>query len=455
MSLETRLRDELNRSAPDAIPAGPALDSMRSAVDSRRRRNRLVLGTAAAVLLVAGVAGGVVATRPDSTSDVIAAAPDDEPGGTEEAAGSPAAADDAAVDDPTVAADADPPNATSGADETADEPASAADPASTTKRLAVDTTPVTIETRRSAVDFAGGSGVFVVPTAEGFAGLASRFGGDRGVTMIGLESPNGLDWTEVGLSGVPAGATVTLLREFEGTYVASFSQFDTVNQRNVTRLGTSNDLRSWTGGSELPGDDAVVLDLAVGASGVLAIGTGPAPTVWVGPVAGPYELAGSIDDAVTVTEVVASGDGFVATGTSEGRPALFETIDGSTWTLLGTFDDADSLAEVSVAGATITVVGQNDGGVWTGSSLDGGITWQRSLIDTTALDTAAIRDTAVSFLGTSPLGTPTVTLTDDETWISTELDVAEGDRIELLVPGSETLLLAAGEDGVTWVVASR
>ncbi len=455
-TLEQRLRDELDRAAPDQVPPATGVEAMRSTVAGRRRRNRLAAGLAGAAAVVV-IAGAFVASRPESGSDVIASAPETETQSQAAPTADEPATDSASneEDSAETGAEGELANAESGAADgsEAETPAAGA----TGRTLQASPATPSVETRRSAVDFAGGSGVFVVPTADGYFGLASRFGGDRGVTMIAMESENGLDWTEVGLSGVPAGATITLLRDFDGSYFAAFSQFDAVNQRNVTRISSTPDLRNWSGGVALPGDDTVLFDLAVGRGGLMAVGMAPAPTVWTGPAGGPYEEVGRIDGADTVVGVAALGDGFVVAGTNDGSSVLFTSADGENWTMtpVTAATGDDSVVDVAVAGASIVVAGDGAGGAWTASSSDDGGTWRRSDLGATTVDTASMRGTSVSLLGTSPLGVPEVTIADDESWSSAQLDIAAGDRVELLIAGPETLLLAADETGLTWVLASR
>ena len=452
MNLEQRVRDELHRVAPDRVPSGPALDELQTTVESRRRRNRLVTGAAAAVVVLAGL-GAVLLNLQESTTDVVATSSAETPTAEatlEEPSPSQADADgNVAAEDEAVAS-----AAPDTEDDAVRDAAVASGPAT---RLEAATTPVSVETRASAVDFGGGSGVFVVATGDGYAGLAARFGGAEGVTTIGLRSDNGLDWAEVEVSGVPAGATPTRLREYDGVYVAMFSRFDAAAQRNVMTVSSSADLVNWTAGESLPDAEDVAVDLAVGGAGVVVVGMAPTPLVWTGPVTGPFQLVGSIDGATTLAGVVAVDDGFVAAGTADGTAALFTSADGSEWSstpLSGSSDD-DSPIEVSVEAGVITIAGNGGGSVWAAASADGGQTWQRRELDSGAVETLAVRGASMSLLGTSTLGTPTLTLADDSSWSSVDLDLGDGDRVELLVAGPETVLLAANEDGLTWVVASR
>lgn len=456
MNLEQRVRDELRRRAPIDLPVRPALDDLHAVVARRRRRNRVVLGAAAALVVVAGL-GLVALDRSDRGTAVIATAPDE--ASAEGSAGDAAPAADDAVsagpDDRTPPSD-DPMSTPTADAESEPQPESAVDRVPLT-RLEAATSPVTVETRPSAVDFAGGSGVLVVETDSGYAGLAGRFGGADGVATIGLRSENGLDWSEVEVTGVPAGATATLLREFDGTHVAMFSRFDADEQRNIVTISTSTDLVSWSQGRALPDSGEVAVDMAVGPAGVLVVGMAPDPVVWFGPLNGPFELVGTIGGATTLAGVVAVDDGFVGAGTDGESAALFTSADGTEWSSmpLSGVDGDDSLIEVSVEDGVITIAGNGGRAAWAASSNDGGSTWQRRELDGGDVESLSVRGTSMSLLGTSLLGTPVLTLADDTTWSSVDLDIDEGDRIELLVTGPETVLLAATEDGLRWIVASR
>ena len=236
-----------------------------------------------------------------------------------------------------------------------------------------------------------------------------------------------------------------------------FSRFDAEAQRNVATISTSTDLVNWSDGRALPDSDAVAVDMAVGPAGILVVGMAPAPIVWHASLTGSVAAVGAIDEAVAVAGVVAVDDGFVVAGTADGSPMLFTSSDGSEWSsmpLSGASDD-DSLIEVSVEAGVITLAGNGGDTVWAASSADGGQTWQRRELDSGAVETLAVRGDSISLLGTSSLGTAQLTLADDVSWTSVDLDIEAGDRIELLVAGPETVLLAASENGLTWVVASR
>ena len=458
-NLEQRLRSGLQQAAPGAVVDRPGVDELASVVAGRKRRNKVAGMAFAAVGGLAIVGGGLLAALPDdSPSEVVLAAPDEDattaqPAAVEPAADTPeeAAPSDAAVEDVAAAP-------TEEKEAAAEAPLVSAPVEETIENapLQADADGISVETRASAVDFAGGSGVLLVPSADGFAGLASRFGGAAGVSAIGLTSTDGLDWEEVDLDGVPAGATATALRAYDGTYVALFSLFDVDAQRNNTFVGVSTDLASWSLAPALPGRDAIATDLAVGPAGVMVVGVAPEPRVWVGPVGGPYELGDPVD-ASTLAGVVAIDAGFVAVGTTPDGPTLFDSTDGTAWTssLMSGFD-GDSVVSFSVLDGSILLAGDDGSTTWTAMSADGGQSWQRSELEAGTVGSVSTGAGTVGFLSNSALGANTLTLSDGDSWASTSIDVAAPDRVQLLVAGGDAAVLLANVDGeLTWIRASR
>jgi hypothetical protein len=457
-NLEQRLRSGLQQAAPGSVVDRPGVDELASVVAGRKRRNKVAGVAFAAVGGLAIVGGGLLAALPDdSPSEVVLAAPEEDTSTARPAAAEPstdeavdAAPQDAAVDDaaaPTEekAAAAEAPLVSAPVEETIEN-----------APLQADADGISVETQASAVDFAGGSGVLLVPSADGFAGLASRFGGAAGISAIGLTSTDGLAWTEVDLDGVPAGATATALRAYDGTYVALFSLFDVDAQRNNTFVGVSTDLASWSLAPALPGRDAIATDLAVGPAGVMVVGVAPEPRVWVGPLGGPYELGDPVD-ASTLAGVVAIDAGFVAVGTTPDGPTLFDSTDGTAWTssLMSGFD-GDSVVSFSVLDGSILLAGDDGATTWTAMSADGGQSWQRSELEAGTVGSVSTGAGTVGFLGNSALGANTLTLSDGDSWASTSIDVAAPDRVQLLVAGGDAAVLLANVNGeLTWIRASR
>lgn len=455
-NLEDRLSRELRRSAPTSVPVAPPVSEMESAVAGRRRRNRIISGAAAAIL-VFGVAGGVVlANLPDSSTDVISSAPDDSSTTVPDTAADSIPDDSVTENDGAVA---------DGTDVV--EPSDPGDDGSIVSAPSADTTEiraiepdgaVSLQTQDSAVDFAGGSGVFVVSQGDGYSGIAGRFGGAAGINAIGLRSADGLNWEEVELSGVPEGATATALTSFGETTVALFSQFDVDEQRNVTFVGTSTDLAEWTLAPALPGPDSIAMGLAVGPPGVLVLGVAPSPMVWTGPVGGPYEQVGAIDAADTLAGVVAVDNGFVAVGTTSDLGAtLFDSVDGASWNANSiSLAAADNVVGLSVMNGTILLAGDGADVGWSATSNDGGQTWIRSEFDAASVSSVRSGGSTVGFLSTSASGSSTVTLSDGQSWSSTDLGIEAPSRVELLASDSDqAVLLATIDDALTWIVAMR
>ena len=456
-NLENRLRSGLQQAAPSGVIERPGVEELSVTVAGRQRRNRLAGAGLAVLGGVVAIGAGLFAVLPDEDGgQVIAAQPEGE---------AVQAVDEAVAAVPAeTAAEETTPEAAAPSE----EPVVSAEPGTTpivsapaedtieNAPLQADAGGISVATQASAVDFAGGSGVLLVPSADGFAGLASRFGGAAGVTAIGLQSEDGLAWTEVDLTGVPAGATATAMRWFDGSYVALFSQFDVDAQRNNTFVGVSSDLASWSLAPALAGADAIATDLAVGPSGVIVVGVAPEPRVWTGPVGGPYEPGDPVG-AGTLAGVVAIDAGFVAVGTTADGPTLFDSPDGTAWTAsLMTGFDGDNVASFSVLDGSILLAGDDGAVTWTAMSADGGQSWQRSELEAGTVGSVSTGAGTVGFLGTSALGANTLTLSDGDSWASAPIDVAAPDRVQLLVTGDDAAVLLATVNGeLTWIRASR
>lgn len=453
--LEERLGREFHRNAADDVPPAPTIAELDAVVTGRRRRNRLATRVGAGVLVVGVIGGAIFASLPESSTDVVASAPE---------------SDESTVADPT---DVETPGAVAAAPETEAAVADAGDTGDQARSVvsapvegAIETVQIpsgdatiSVAQQESAVEFAGGSGVLITEVADGYAGIASRFGGAAGITAIGLESADGLNWSSSELVGVPAGATATALTSSEGTHIALFSQFDVDAQQNFTFVGTSTDLVEWTLAPALPGENAIATGIAAGPNGVIVVGVAPNPTVWAGPLGGPMARVGSIAAADTLAGVVATAAGFVAVGTSaETGATLFDSVDAAEWTAspMSSLGDADTVVSLSVMGRTIMLAGDDGDIGWTAMSSDGGQSWVRSELEAGMVSSVASNGSTIGFLGTSALGSSTVTLTDGESWSSTDLGISAPDRVELLLAGTDQAVLLGTVDGtLTWIVAER
>lgn len=347
-TLEDRLRSELAREGGAVnVSAAPGVDALEAVASGRRRRNRFT-GTAAIITMVAGLfVAALFASQPGQVSDVIVSGSEasgsaDSAGaslGTEES-GTDAVAttvapevvpdDQAAVEQESPADDSEVQAERGNSSESVDPGAEGSSVDEVATALQAASNSADVEIRESAVDFAGGSGVFVESTGSGFAGLATRFG-TAGSEVIGIASSNGLDWTEVDLGGLPDGAAPVALESFAGTYVAQFEGF--VNGARSTWIATSTDLINWQASDPLQGDFVVVQRLLVGANGVVLLGDDVEPDVWSGPIGGPYVRQEQLPTRRIGPASVIDGQ-FVVLGADadSGTEVIFRSSDGVTWT---------------------------------------------------------------------------------------------------------------------------
>ncbi len=473
MTDHPELREALRHLAPDQVHSGPTLDEMAHTVERRRRRNRAVAGLGAMLIAGMAIVGAVIAV--DETPDVVATA--DQPTAQETVDDDSTDADPAESSEAKDPAPADlapdeqePVNTDSleADDDTPDADVSEAQADPETPRvdaLQLDVgSAITVETSASAVSFAAGSGVHVHRVQDEWRGVASSFGGSAGIRAIGLRSSDGLAWEEVDVTGLPAGATVSVIRRAEDGFVALVSSFDIDAQKMFTFVATSADLVEWSVAPALPVGDAVPTDLTVSSGTVWVVGDGASPVVWNGPLGGPYAPIGRIADAQSIVGVVPAPDGVVAAGVGTLGNALFVSTDGITWSenpLSMTNDDDPNMGRIltlSTAGdALVLAGGSSDVSAmsWTATSVDGGATWARVDLGDAMVDSAAASTGGVGMLGSSGNGS-TVTLASADRVDRVELDLDPGTRIELLAADDdEVILLADTGAGPVWVRASR
>ncbi len=471
MNLEQRLRSELERSGRDAtVVDAPSIDELATVANQRRTRNRIA-GAGVGAVLAGGLLFGAISTaqsgesslevaaEADSEAAEVAAsengggqvAPDEEvAGGADETE----VVDDAdEVDNEAEDDDLDAAAADDGDDSDSALATSAANAApldGISGSFQVDNGQVEVETRSSAVSLAAGSGVLVVSDgAGGYGGLATRFGAST--STIGLASNNGLDWTEVELSGIPAGATASQLTEHDGTYVALFESFD-ADAGRATFVGISEDLASWELSAPLAGAPFAT-GLAVGDGGVIVLGDNSAPDVWVGPIGGPYERTARLA-ALAVTGVTTVGDEFLVAGRSGEGATLFSSADGVEWTgaALSAPSVPGATPVVSVDGGAVILSNADGGGNVSLISTDAGESWEQLNADAQSV---SVSSDTLGFLGFSS-GGAAVAIADDETFAAAEIDVEAPDRLSLIAAGDdEIVLLQATETGANWIVASR
>ena len=479
-NLEDRLRAELARTGGAAdVGAAPSVDALADVAAGRHRRNRTV-GTIGgfATVAVIGV-GAFVAVQPDAASDVVAAGDSTAEATAAQAPVNEVEPGDAAdttleespevtqseVDGELAVRDEDgnvigfqietesgdvvttiPPelrNEGVGVASFGDDDLTAVIATNSTGDIELGTTPTTVE-------FAGGSGVFVVPSGGGYSGLAMSFTGS-GATAIGLTSNDGLLWSEAELSGVPAGATATRLVEHAGGFVALFEQPSSSGPGNNVLVGTSADLANWTLSDPLPGSDVFALHLVAGPGGVVVIGDDFDRAVWSGPIGGPYVAQASLDSLGAVLGVTVVDGEFLIVGRSaaEGNVTL-RSADGIDWEQSPLAVPAGSDPGIlRVAGASLVAGAASD----TDSSYvsdDGGVTW--APIDVGPISEVATGGDTTAFLSASQ---PTVTVSNGTTLSTVGVEFGAADRVSLLsVDDERVILLADTEDGLHWIVAS-
>ncbi len=469
-TLEDRLRAELSRSGGAAdVSAAPSIDALHDVAEARRQRNSVMVMGSGVMCVAVLLFGAFLATRTDDVTEVVAADDDAAAEVVDGAASASATADavtdgaalDGAID--SVSEDSSSAAGASMASESGiDTDVVASDDADVDTdstpvvalELQVDESPMDVETRESAVAFAGGSGVLLVADdTGGYKALASRFEA-AGAAPIGLESSNGLDWSEVEVDGVPAGATATLLESYDGTHVGLFSKSNGAG--NDVYVGTSTDLFTWTLSDPLAGSEVFAQHLAVGPGGVLVLGDDFDKAVWAGPIGGPYVAQPALDQLGGIVGVTVVDDEFVVVGRSGGDLMVLRSADGSEFTemVLSSPGEPGANQMVRVVDGTIVLSSITDeAGAATFISSDAGLTW-------TALELGQVSSVGASastrgFLSGSDAGA-TMTFADDSTVATATIDVAAPDRLELLAVGTdEAVMLATTEDGLTWITVQR
>ena len=463
-NLEDRLRSELSREGAAAnVGAAPSVDALATVATGRRRRNRRAGIVAGAAVAAGLVIGGAFALMSNQASDVVAVG-----SSAGETAGEvdsqPEVANDAATSEviESPADDSEPVPVEDSVNATTLETADDEPSDIVSEPLVADaTTPADVETRASAVDFFGSSGVLIVPTADGLAGIASRFT-DSGIEAIGLVSPNGLDWEEVALTGIPDGAAATALESFAGTHVATFDR-NVLGERS-TWVGTSTDLVNWKLSDPLEGDFVVAQQLLVGPNGVVVLGDIAEPDVWSGPIGGPYEVRDQVPTFLVGPAAVIDGE-FVVLGAIGGfDQELLRSTDGVNWTSEPFDDPVTNFFPAENSGSTLTqdgaalVLTANEG---TASyvSNDLGETWTEiehggALGNLTSTQALSSNEATAILAGSDSL---TVVLADDESVSIAEVpDVGVVNRSSLVsVEADRAVVLVETEAGLTWVVVSR
>ncbi len=442
--IEERLRSELHRSASaQAVIESPSVDELTTVAHGRQQRNRVLGFGGLFVVLGALVVFSIFGNNP-STVEV-------------------AGVDDAAVQTPSVEEALVAPAEETGGGEASNDQATAVpedvEPAvqddqdaeiaePETSLQAVEVPAVEVETRASAVEIAGGSGVLVAPTGDGgYAGLAMRFGGDG--LVVGLSSSNGLDWTEVPVTGIPNDATASRLSQFDGTYVALFESFSADTGRQVL-IGTSVDLSTWDVSAPLAGSP-IPVDLAVGEAGVVVVGTDG--QTWVGPIGGPYEPAARLA-ALSVSGVTTTGNEFLVAGQSSEGAALFRSTNGEEWTAAALSSPTlpGSTPVILVDQGTIVLSNAVGGGDVSLVSTDGGVTWEEIGIASQEISVSARTLGVLSLSNVEP----SVGISDTDSLAVDQIGLESQGRLALVAAGDdEVVLIETTESGTNWIVARR
>lgn len=466
--LETRLRRELSHSG-SARPTGtaPPIAQLTGVVDRRRRRNRLVLSLGAFVV-VAGLIAGGAASLLDDTSDVLAVGDDTgdvDLADTETDTQLSPETEAEAESEPLVAGVESEPSVGEQ-----DEPGDVVDESTELATTPDDETigqvanldDARVESRSSAVDFFGSSGVFIVPSPNGLGGLATRFD-DTGTETIGLVSANGLDWEEVVVTGIPDGAAPVSLQTYQGVHVAHFER-NALGERSAW-VGTSSDLVNWELAEPLEGEFVVAQRVLVGPNGVVVLGDSEEPDVWSGPIGGPYEVREQVPADAIATAAVVDGE-FVVMGfdAATSQQVLLRSSDGDDWVSEAFVNPSEALGfgdldrSVWNQAATLLVSGPDDNVSYVSTDLGG--TWLEinhgpGLSDLAFTSEVLAADGAAGLLGGAD-GT-TLVLANGESVSVVELpDSGDVRRTNLVhVQSDRAVVLVETESGLTWVVVSR
>jgi hypothetical protein len=207
---------------------------------------------------------------------------------------------------------------------------------------------------------------------------------------------------------------------------------------------TSADGVTWQPAPGLTGVSAVAV--AAGPAGYAVVGGTASPGIWWSPDLTSWSRASGMTDG-QVLAVAAEAHGFIAAGTHDGRPAVWTTRDGQSWTAMVLPPPAGAssavLQQIAVSGNRVVALGQAKaaGGVvpFAVLSVDGGATWVQVPFaapgpDTTftALIASAHGFTAVGQYGQTPAAWTSASGT---TWARTPLSgLTDAYHITALAP---------------------
>jgi hypothetical protein len=258
---------------------------------------------------------------------------------------------------------------------------------------------------------AGGREV-AVGSADGYPAVWQKTPGGSWALVTPLTSmPAGTGLTA--LTGVTDGSAGWLAVGAPGPYVATSANGTT--WQFATGSGSITD--------DLAGVAAVAT--AAGPAGYIIVGKLVAPggncvaDVWWSPNLTSWVRAHDVNDATgssQVLAVAASAHGFVSAGSHDGRPAVWTTTDGRSWTTIVLPMPAGAkgavLQQIAISGDRVVALGQETTAAGTlpiaELSVDGGTTWEQVPFGSPGTDTAftAIAAGPGGFAATGQFGEP-------------------------------------------------
>ena len=251
-----------------------------------------------------------------------------------------------------------------------------------------------------------------VGSADGYPAVWRKDSGNSWALVTPLTSvPAGTGLRE--LTGVTYGSAGWLAVGAPGPYVATSA--DGTTWRFATGPGSITD--------DLAGVAAVAT--AAGPAGYIIVGKLVAPggncvaDVWWSPNLTFWVRAHDVNDATgssQVLAVAASARGFVSAGSHDGRPAVWTTTDGRSWTTIVLPMPAGAtgaaLQQIAISGDRVVALGQESTAAgplpFAELSVDGGNTWQQVPFRSQGPDTAFTALTAGpgGFAATGQFGGP-------------------------------------------------
>jgi hypothetical protein len=146
--------------------------------------------------------------------------------------------------------------------------------------------------------------------------------------------------------------------------------------------------------------------------------------------------------------VAATSRGFVAVGSADGQPAVWTSADGQAWTLADLSPAGATLRQVAAAGDRVVIMGVNAAGApLTMLSVNGGGTWEPTMLPTTGLPTqdvvTALTAGPAGFTAIGESGSPG----DQQIVAWTSPDGADWTRAQVGVPGGNRAIAAVAASG--------